>query len=80
MVTIGRDGKVVDERGEEVSEPHVVVPTTLVPRGEELASTPPSELAPGFALWRVDEPLQFVSRRAGFSPVGDFRSATVVVY
>ena len=80
VVTIGRDGKVVGERGEEVSEPHVVVPTTLVPRGEKLTSTPPSELAPGFALWRVDEPLQFVSRRGGFSPVGDFRNATVVVY
>ena len=57
-----------------------MVPTTLVPRGERLVSTPPTELAPGYALWRVDEPLQFVSRSAGFSPVGDFRSATVVVY
>ena len=40
VVTIGRDGKVVNERGEEVSEPHVVVPTTLVPRGEELVVDP----------------------------------------
>jgi len=80
VVTIGRDGTVVDGRGTEVSGPHVVVPTTLVPRGEQLVSTPPTELAPGYALWRVDEPLRFVSRRAGFSPVGDFRSATVVVY
>ncbi len=80
VVTIGRDGTVVDEQGVGVSRPHVVVPTTLVPRGDEVVSTPPTELAPGYALWRVDEPLQFVSRRAGFSPVGDFRSATVVVY
>ena len=80
VVTIGRDGTVVDERDAGVSGPHVVVPTTLVPRGEKLVATPPTELAPGYALWRVDEPLQFVSRSAGFSPVGDFRSATVVVY
>ena len=80
VVTIGRDGTVVDEQGAEVSEPHVVVSKTLVPRGEQVVSTPPTELAPGYALWRVDEPLQFVSRRAGFSPADDFVSATVVVY
>ncbi len=79
-VTIGRDGSVVDERGAGVSEPHVVVPTTLVPSGEPLVSTPPTELAPGYALWRVDEPLRFVSRSGGFSPAGDFRQSTVVVY
>jgi len=79
-VTIQRDGAVLDERDQQVSEPYVVVPTTLVPRGESTAATRPTELAPGFALWRVEEPLQFVSRSAGFSPVGDFRSATVVVY
>ena len=79
-VTIGRDGTVTDERGADVSGSHVVVPATLVPSGEQLVATPPTDLAPGYALWRVDEPLRFVSRLGGFSPVGDFRSATVVVY
>lgn len=80
-VEIQPDGRLLDLRGNEVSAEDVVLPTTIVPMGEELASSPSTEVAPGYRLWRVDEPLRIVSRTAGFSPVGDFSTgAKVVVY
>ncbi|MGH3133369.1 MAG: hypothetical protein ACRDNY_06445 [Gaiellaceae bacterium] len=79
-VRIRTDGALVDERDQEVSAPHVVLPTTITVSGERLASSPLTEIAPGSSLWRVDEPLRLVSRATGFTPVGDFSRAAVVVY
>jgi hypothetical protein len=79
-VGIRRDGALTDPSGNEVSAPYTVVPATIVLAGERIASSPPTELAPGSGLWRVAEPLRLVSRATGFTPVGDFRNATVVVY
>jgi len=79
-VVIRRDGALVDEGGNEVSESHVVLPSTIALAGERLAISPPTEIAPGSGLWRVDEPLRLASRAEGFSPIGDFRRGKVVVY
>jgi hypothetical protein len=79
-VAIRRDGALTDERTREVSAPDAVMPATIVIEGERIAVSPPTEVAPGSALWRVAEPLRLVSRATGFSPIGDFRQGTVVVY
>jgi hypothetical protein len=79
-VGIRRDGALTGATGAEVSAPQAVMPATIVLEGERVAETPPTEVAPGSVLWRVTEPLRLVSRRSGFSPIGDFREATVVVY
>ena len=79
-VGIRRDGALTDPSGAEVSAPNAVMPATIVLEGERVAESPPTEIAPGSALWRVEEPLRLVSRRSGFSPIGDFREAAVVVY
>jgi uncharacterized membrane protein YjfL (UPF0719 family) len=79
-VGIRRDGALTDVRTAEVSAPYAVMPATLVLAGERVAESPPTEVAPGSVLWRVEEPLRLISRRSGFSPIGDFREATVVVY
>jgi hypothetical protein len=79
-VGIRRDGALTDPTGSEVTAPYAVVPTTIVLAGERVASSPPTEVAPGSGLWRVAEPLRVVSRATGFTPIGDFRSATVIVY
>jgi hypothetical protein len=79
-VSIRVDGALVDGRGMEVSGPYVVLPATTAVAGERVATTQPTEVAPGAALWRVDEPLRVVSRVGGMTPVGDFQRATVVVY
>ena len=79
-VGIRRDGALTDPSDAEVSAPQAVMPGTIVLDGERLAESPPTEIAPGSVLWRVAEPLRLVSRRSGFTPIGDFREATVVVY
>lgn len=79
-VVIRRDGALVDESGTEVSYPHAVLPSTIALLGERLAVSPPTEIAPGSGLWRLDEPLRVASRAEGFSPVGDFSRGKVVVY
>ncbi len=79
-VTIRSDGAFVDAAGEEVSAPHVLLPATHALDGERLASSPPTDIAPGHGLWRVDGRLRLVSRTEGFTPVGDFGRAKVVVY
>jgi hypothetical protein len=79
-VGIRRDGALTDPSGAEVTAAQAVVPSTIVLEGERVAESPPTEIAPGSVLWRVTEPLRLVSRRSGFSPIGDFREATVVVY
>jgi hypothetical protein len=79
-VVIRRDGALVNQGGDEISGPHVVLPSTHAPVGERLAMSPPTEIAPGSTLWRVDEPLRLASRAEGFSPIGDFRRGKVVVY
>jgi hypothetical protein len=79
-VAIRRDGALTDAGGGEVSAPYAVVPATIALAGERIAASPPTEVAPGSGLWRVLEPLRVVSRAGGFSPIGDFREATVVVY
>jgi hypothetical protein len=79
-VGIRRDGALTDPATAEVSAPYAVMPATIVLDGERVAESPPTEIAPGSVLWRVEEPLRLVSRRSGFSPIGDFREATVVVY
>jgi len=79
-VGIRRDGALTDQTGAEVSAPWAVVPAGITLAGERVALTPPTEVAPGSGLWRVAEPLRLVSRATGFSPIGDFRQATVVVY
>ena len=79
-VTIRSDGALVDSAGEEVSAPHVLLPATHALDGERLASSPPTDIAPGYGLWRVDSRLRLVSRTEGFTPVGDFGRAKVVVY
>jgi hypothetical protein len=79
-VAIRRDGALTDESEREVSAPYAVMPATIVLAGERIEVSPPTEVAPGSGLWRVDEPLRMVSRATGFSPIGDFYQATVVVY
>jgi hypothetical protein len=79
-VDIRRDGALTDAARQEVTAPYAVVPATIALRGERIAAVPQTEIAPGLALWRVDEPLRMVSRVGGMTPVGDFRQASVVVY
>jgi hypothetical protein len=79
-VAIRRDGALTDEAGAEVSAPWAVVPAGIALAGERVTLSPPTEIAPGSGLWQVDEPLRLVSRATGFSPIGDFRAGTVVVY
>jgi hypothetical protein len=79
-VDIRRDGALTDARGREVSAPFAALPLTIALAGERLESSPPTDIAPGAGLWRVDEPLRLVSRSGGFTPVGDFSLAHVVVY
>jgi len=79
-VSIRRDGTLVDGRGSELEAFDAVVPATIVLAGERIASSPPTEVAPGSGLWRVGGPIRFVSRAEGFTPVGDFGRAQVVVY
>ena len=77
---IRSDGALVDERREEVTAPYAALPASMVADGERLAASVPTEIAPASTLWRVREPLRLVSRSGGFTPVGDFRLGTVVVY
>ena len=79
-VSINTGGALVDPSGREVSELYVVLPATIALDGDRLATSPPTDIAPGSGLWRVDEPLRLVSRTEGFSPVGDFGAAKIVVY
>jgi hypothetical protein len=80
-VEIRRDGALTHAvTTGEVTAPYAAVPTTIAIGGERVEVTPQTEIAPGLALWRVDEPLRLVSRVGGLTPVGDFRKATVVVY
>jgi hypothetical protein len=79
-VGIRRDGALTNQAGAEVSAPWAIVPAGIALAGERVALSPPTEVAPGSGLWRVVEPLRLVSRATGFSPIGDFRQATVVVY
>ena len=62
------------------SAPHVLLPATHALAGERVATSPPTDIAPGYGLWRVDGRLRLVSRTEGFTPVGDFGRAKVVVY
>jgi hypothetical protein len=81
VFAIRRDGAIVDARTTaEISEPYAVLPVSMVVRGERLATSTATEIAPGSGLWRIEEPLRLVSRATGFTPVGDFRRAQVVVY
>jgi hypothetical protein len=79
-VAIRSDGALTDSRSAEVSAPYAVAPASIVVAGERVAAAPPTDVGPGSQLWRVAEPLRLVSRTGGFSPIGDFRDATVVVY
>ncbi|MDQ3672115.1 MAG: hypothetical protein M3364_06720, partial [Actinomycetota bacterium] len=79
-VSISTGGALVDPLGREVSAPYAVLPATIALNGERVASSAPTDIAPGSGLWRVDEPLRLVSRTEGFSPIGDFGRAKVVVY
>ncbi|MBA3382427.1 MAG: hypothetical protein H0T97_11300 [Actinobacteria bacterium] len=79
-VSISTGGALVDPSGREVSAPYAVLPATIALDGERLGSSPPTDIAPGSGLWRVDEPLRLVSRTEGFSPIGDFGRAKIVVY
>jgi hypothetical protein len=79
-VRIRSDGALVDAAGSEVNARYAVVPSTVALDGEHVTSAPQTEVAPGSTLWMVDEPFRLVSRSGGFTPVGDFRKATVVVY
>ena len=77
---IRRDGALTDREGRELSAPYAAAPLTMALAGTRLVSTPPTDIAPGSGLWDVEEPLHLLSRAGGFSPVGDFRLGTVVVY
>jgi hypothetical protein len=79
-VSIRSDGALLDASEREISAPYVLLPATIALAGERLASSPPTEIAPGSGLWHVEEPLRLVSRTEGFTPVGDFGRAKVVVY
>jgi hypothetical protein len=79
-VRIRRDGALTVADGSEVSAPWAVVPAGVALAGERVTLSPPTDVAPGSGLWRVVEPLRLVSRATGFTPVGDFQRATVVVY
>jgi hypothetical protein len=80
-VAVRRDGALTDTASSaEMSAPWAVVPTTVALAGERVAVSPPTEVAPGSGVWRVTEPLRIISRTSGFSPIGDFRKGTVVVY
>ena len=79
-VSIRLDGALVDGSGREVSAPYMVLPATIALDGERVASSPPTDIAPGSGLWRVDDPLRLISRIEGFTPIGDFGRAKVIVY
>jgi hypothetical protein len=79
-VSIRSDGAFVDGSGAEVTAPYVLLAATHTPAGERVASSLPTGIAPGHGLWRVDGALRLVSRTEGFTPVGDFGRAKVVVY
>ena len=79
-VSIRSDGAFVDDSGDEIGAPHVLLAATHALDGELLASSPPTDIAPGYGLWRLDGRLRLVSRTEGFTPVGDFGRAKVVVY
>ena len=79
-VSIRSDGAFVNGSGDEIRSPHVLLPATHALDGERLASSPPTDIAPGYGLWRVEGRLRLVSRTEGFTPVGDFGRAKVVVY
>jgi hypothetical protein len=79
-VSIRSDGAFVDDSGDEIRAPHILLPATHALDAELLASSPPTDIAPGYGLWRVDGRLRLVSRTEGFTPVGDFGRAKVVVY
>lgn len=79
-VSIRSDGVFVDDSGDEIRAPHILLPATHALDGELVASSPPTNIAPGYGLWRVDDRVRLVSRTEGFTPVGDFARAKVVVY
>jgi len=79
-VSISSGGALVDVTGDEVRAPYVLMPSTIALEGERVASSTPTDIAPGSSLWRIDGPLRLVSRTEGFTPVGDFGRAKVVVY
>jgi hypothetical protein len=74
------DGALTDARGAELSARYVAAPLSMAFRGTRLLTTQPTDIAPGSGLWDAEEPLRLVSRAGGFTPIGDFRLATVVVY
>jgi hypothetical protein len=77
---IRRDGALTDAQGRELSAPYAAAPLSMQFAGTRLVSTPATDIAPGSGLWEVQEPLRLRARTGGFSPIGDFRHATVVVY
>jgi hypothetical protein len=79
-VSIRSDGAFVDGSGAEVTALYVLLAATHTLAGERIASSLPTGLAPGHGLWRVDGTVRLVSRTEGFTPVGDFGRAKVVVY
>lgn len=79
-VGIRRDGALTNQAEAEVSAPWAVMPAGITVAGERVALSPATEVAPGSGLWRVAEPLRLVSRATGFTPIGDFQKAAVVVY
>ena len=79
-VSIRLDGALVDSSEREISAPYMVLPATIALDGERVASSPPTDIAPGSGLWRIDDPLRLISRTEGFTPIGDFGRAKVVVY
>ena len=53
-VSISSGGALVDDTGDEVSAPYVLMPSTIALEGERVASSPPTDIAPGSSLWRID--------------------------
>ena len=71
LVSIRRDGALVDGADEPLEVAELATPTTLVPAGEAVATIPPSEEQPGMTLWRVEQPLRILQRVSGIRPNGD---------
>ena len=69
------------ERGDEVSAPYAVVPATNVLAGERVATSPPTEVAPGLgALARRRAAAPRLARRRASRRSATSGAATVVVY
>jgi hypothetical protein len=79
VVDVGADGRLRTRTHELVTARYVVAPTSVSPRGEQVASLPASLDQQGMTLWRTSSPLELSYRSARFKPNGDIYGQSAVV-